>query len=388
MDRDWRRQLARSVRTGGELAEHLELSGEERRGLELAAHSGLPFRVTPYYLSLVDRRDPADPIRRQFVPLAREWEPGAGLRIDPLGEERHEVAPQLIRRYSDRALLLVSDRCATFCRHCTRRRRVGRGRLQTLDELEPALTWLEAHEEVVEVLVSGGDPLVASDLWLDALLGRLRRIEHLEVIRLGTRAPVTLPMRIDQSLCAVLRRHGPLFVATHFNHPREVTVEAVRACGALVEAGVPVVNQAVLLLGVNDCARTQAELGRALLRARVKPYYLMQCDAAEGTAHLRVPLRRGVGIMAALRGAVSGLAIPTYVLDLPGGAGKVELSPSALERREGEEVVFRGPRGQRVRYIDSVDEGERCLGCCCPPGGAEVGERVDWGGEIGTDQSS
>ncbi len=358
-ERDWRWQLSRSIRTVEELASRCSLTEGERKWFARTSEGALPFSVTPYYFGLIDLSDPLDPIRRQCIPTNAEHTKERGQLFDPLGEEKFEVAPHLVRRYPDRALLLVTDRCATYCRHCTRRRHVGRGGRPSIRELRPAFRWLEDHREVDEVLISGGDPLVADTDWVDRLLRELRRIGHLGVLRVGTRVPVTLPMRVDAALCDVLRRHQPVIVTTHFNHPREMTSRAREACERLVDAGIPVANQAVLLRGVNDSARLQAALGRALLRARVRPYYLMQTDSAQGTSHFRTSVESGLRIMAELRRVLSGLAVPTYVLDLPGGAGKVPLTSSAVEGREGDDVILRSPTGVLVRYhAPTEDVGE------------------------------
>lgn len=349
---DWAWQLGNLVETPDALIEGLPLSEEELRGIEEAEADGFRLRCTPYYRSLIDPDDPNDPIRIQCVPSLAESVSVPLDTPDPLAEEAHTVAPNLIQRYPDRVLLLATDRCATHCRHCTRRRRVGRGGLRSLDELEVAFRWIEDHSTVREVLFSGGDPLVASDIWIERILKRLRAISHLELIRGGTRVPVTLPQRVTPSLCEILGRFTPLYVTTHFNHPRELTREAVAACCALADAGIPLANQAVLLEGVNDSAEIQLELCRALLRARVRPYYVMQCDSVRGTGHLRVSVERGLAIMASLRGQLSGLGIPTYVLDLPGGGGKVVLSSKSLLQREGDYLLFVGPEGATTRYYD------------------------------------
>lgn len=389
MDEEWQDQLRRAIGSRDQLEERLELTADERRGLDLVASDArlLPLLVTPYYLSLIDPADAADPIRRQCVPSAREADRRPELDDDPLAEARYEVAPGLVRRYPDRALLIATTRCAAHCRHCTRRRLVGRGGLRSLSELEPALRWLEAHEEVREVLVSGGDPLIAPDGWIDALLGRIRSIGRIDVVRIGTRAPVTLPQRVTAGLCRVLRRWAPLYVVTHFNHPRELTPEARAACEALADAGVPLANQAVLLRGVNDCSRVQIELCRALLRARVRPYYLMQCDAVQGTAHLRTSVRRGVAIAETVRASISGLGVPTYVLDLPGGAGKVPLRPGACGERRGGALVFTGPGGELVRYEHGDDDGP-CADCLCRPardGPSKPKDLIELGSHRGLD---
>jgi len=352
---DWSSQVRRSARTADRLAAVLSLSDDELRGIDAARANGFPALVPPHYLSLIDPDDPADPMRIQCIPSVRETVAAPLELDDSLAEERHTVAPDLVRRYPDRVLLLATDRCSIHCRHCTRRRRVGRSGPRAVPSLEPTFRWIEDHRDVREVLVSGGDPLVAPDRWIEAVLRRIRRIGHVELIRVGSRVPVTMPRRVTPSLCRILRRAAPLFLTTHFNHPRELSPAAVAACDALADAGIPVVNQAVLLRGVNDGAGVQAELSRALLRARVRPYYLMQCDAVTGTSHLRVPVRRGLEIMEALRRTTTGLGIPAYVLDLPGGAGKVVLDRSSMIRREGDALVLRSPGGGEVRYPDPLD---------------------------------
>jgi lysine 2,3-aminomutase len=369
VNEDWKWQVGHAITSGVELGQRLRLSPSEQEGVAWAEGQGLPLRITPYYFSLIDGDDGDDPIRLQCVPRAEERVAGSLEYDDPLAEETHEVAPFLVRRYPDRALLLATDTCATYCRHCTRRRRVGQGGPRPLAELEPAFRWLEQHPEVKEVLLSGGDPLLASSQWLTGVLSALRRLPHVELIRLGTRVPVTLPQRVDRELVELLRRHGPLYVMTHFNHPREVTDVARQACEALADGGIPLANQTVLLRRVNDCATTLAELSRALLRARVRPYYVMQCDAVRGIGHLRVPIARGQRIMASLRGRLSGLGLPTYVLDLPGGWGKVPLIESAVVARAGDRVILRGSRGREVSYCDAGEDPscERCRAdyrCC------------------------
>lgn len=355
---DWRWQMENAIRSEAALSERLELTEGERCGLRIAADQGPPLLITPYYFGLIDGDDRRDPIRAQCVPRAGEGVLSSALVADPLAEVKHRVAPALVRRYPDRALFLVTDRCATNCRHCTRRRRIGQRRPRSIEELEPALQWLEQHHDVREVLISGGDPLVASDDWVGMILERIRSIPSLEIIRIGTRTPVTLPQRITPRLCEILRSLGPLYVMTHFNHPREVTERSMEACALLADSGIPLANQAVLLRGVNDSAEVQSELGRRLLQARVRPYYLMQCDAVRGTAHFRTNISRGLQIMATLRERLTGLAIPTFVLDLPGGAGKVPLTPEYLVERRGERVLFRGLAGEIVEYEDREDHSD------------------------------
>ncbi len=354
---DWRWQLRHAVGSVDELARALPLTEGELEGARRAADQGLPLRITPYYLSLVDRDDPACPIRRQCVPDAREAETVAGDLADPLGEEAHEVAPHLVQRYPDRVLLLATDQCAVYCRFCTRSRIVGGGDGPVpLASLGPALDWLRAHPEVRDVILSGGDPLAMATDRLVRVVGAIRGVPTVETIRLATRVPVTLPMRVTPELLRALRPHHPLWVMTHFNHPAELTPEAVAACERMADAGFPVMNQTVLLAGVNDDAAILESLFRGLVRARVRPYYLLQADPVRGTGHLRTPLARGVAIMERLQGRLSGIALPRLICDTPGGRGKVPLGPDYVVGRKSAGGVttttLRTFRGESVDYVD------------------------------------
>lgn len=354
---DWRWQLRNAVTTTAGLAETLTLTASEREGAERAEAAGFPISVTPYYLSLADRDDAACPIRRQVVPLAAEGVTAHGDMRDPLGEEAHEVAPELVQRYPDRALLLVSDRCSVYCRFCTRSRMVGAGGgARSLTRLEPALAYLRSHPEVTDVIISGGDPLVMSTQRLVAIVAAVRAIPSVETIRLATRVPVTLPQRITDELLHALRPYHPLWVMTHFNHPKELSDASKRACQMLADAGFPVMNQTVLLKGINDDAAVLTQLFRGLVRQRVRPYYLLQMDPVVGTSHLRTPVNRGREIMDQLQGRLSGIALPKFIVDTPGGFGKVPAGPNyVLAERDGV-TTFRSPRGVAVDYVDPVDE--------------------------------
>lgn len=353
---DWRWQVRNAVVDLDGLERALVLTPSEREGARRALQGGFPLAITPYYLGLCDREDPSCPIRLQCVPRAEEAVEVPGDLRDPLGEEAHEVAPHLIRRYPDRALLIATDRCSVYCRFCTRSRMVGQsGGSRSLDALGPAFAYLEAHPEVQDVIVSGGDPLVASDARVQAILERLARIESVLTVRVATRTPVTLPMRIDESLCRALRAHPSVWVMTHFNHPKELTPLAREACARLVDAGLPVMNQTVLLRGVNDRAETLAALFRGLIRARVRPYYLLQADPVRGTSHLRTPIATGERIMAELQGRLSGIALPKLIVDTPGGHGKVPHGPSWVVARRPGVTTFRTFRGELVDYVDPPD---------------------------------
>jgi lysine 2,3-aminomutase len=352
-DLTWTDELRRSITSAAELADRLCLTDDERQGALRAERAGLPIGITPYYLSLADPHDPACPIRRQCVPHLAEEREVPGDMVDPLGEKAHEVASDLVCRYPDRALLLVSDRCSVYCRFCTRSRMVGAGGgARTLEQLAPAFQWLAEHPEVRDVIVSGGDPLVMSTDRLARVLERLRLIPSVETIRLATRTPVTLPSRITGELVEALRVYHPIWVMTHFNHPKELTVRAREACLRLVDAGFPVMNQTVLLRGVNDDKDTLEALFRGLVRWRVRPYYLLQADPVRGTGHLRTPIETGLRLMEALQGRLSGIALPKLIVDTPGGLGKVPISPDYVVRRSPGKTVLRTFRGVEVAYVD------------------------------------
>ncbi len=350
---DWRWQARHASLDLAGLERALALTDDEREGTRRALEDGFPLSITPYYLSLCDPHDPACPIRLQCVPRAAEAVEVPGDMRDPLGEEDHEVAPHLVRRYPDRALLLATDRCSVYCRFCTRSRMVGQGggsRSRAL--LEPAFAYLETHPEVQDVIVSGGDPLVATTDRIRSILERLATIESILTVRVATRTPVTLPMRIDDELCRALRAHPSVWVMTHFNHPKELTDRSRAACARLVDHGLPVMNQSVLLRGVNDDAETLEALFRGLVRARVRPYYLLQADPVRGTGHLRTPIATGEQIMSRLQGRLSGIALPKLIVDTPGGRGKVPHGPSWVVRRRPGVTTFRTFRGEEVDYVD------------------------------------
>ncbi|MBX3228307.1 MAG: KamA family radical SAM protein [Labilithrix sp.] len=350
---DWHAQLRDSIRSADELARVLDLTPGELEGARRAESQGLPVAITPYYLALCDRHDPRCPIRLQCVPQALESVEVAGDMVDPLGEVAHEVAPHLVQRYPDRVLLLATDRCAVYCRFCTRSRIVGDGGGPApLERLEPAFAYVAAHTEVRDVIVSGGDPLAMATDRLERLVARVRAIPNVETIRLATRVPVTLPMRVTNELVSALRPHHPIWVMTHFNHPKELTPEAIAACTRLADAGFPVMNQSVLLAGVNDDAAVLEALFRGLVRARVRPYYLLQADPVRGTGHLRTPLDRGIAIMAALQGRLTGIALPKLICDTPGGRGKVPIGPDYVVARAPGRTLLRTFRGEEIAYLD------------------------------------
>jgi lysine 2,3-aminomutase len=350
---DWQWQMRHAVTDADALAHALRLTPRELEGCRRAERAGLPLSITPYYLSLCDKEDPACAVRMQCVPDAREAITGEGDLEDPLGEVAHEVAPHLVQRYPDRALLLATDRCSVYCRFCTRSRMVGDGGgARSLDVLAPAFAYLSAHPEVRDVIVSGGDPLTLSTARLVSLISAIRAVPSVETVRLATRVPVTLPMRVTRELVDALRPFHPLWIMTHFNHPKELTREAQAACTRLADAGFPVMNQSVLLRGVNDDAATLEALFRGLVRCRVRPYYLLQADPVRGTSHLRTPLQRGIDLMAELQGRLTGIALPKLVCDTPGGHGKVPLLPDYVVARRPGRTTLRTFRGEEIEYID------------------------------------
>jgi lysine 2,3-aminomutase len=361
--RDWRWQHRNALRSVEALSRLVRLTEDERRGLALAEGASR-VAVTPYYASLVDPDEPSCPVRMQAIPSAAEASRAPGDLRDPIGEEPHRPVAAIVHKYPDRALFLAVDRFAVYCRHCTRRRLTmddGRdGERFDREAVAAGIRYVRDHREIRDVIVSGGDPLVLSDARLEEILSGLRAIPHVQILRVATRAPVTNPMRVTPALAALLRRHAPLFVVTHFNHPKECTGEAREACERLVDHGVPVENQTVLLRQVNSSARILTDLNERLLTFRVRPYYLHQGDLAEGTAHLRTPLETGVAILEAMRGRTSGLAIPHLAVDLPDGGGKVTLSPRYHLGREEGGHVLRSHGGGRHLYPDPPDADVSC----------------------------
>jgi len=346
---DWRWQLGHMLTSADELETAVTLSPAERAGLAASAQL---FRVgiTPYYASLMDPVHASCPIRMQAIPRAAEADIRPEELRDPLGEDTHNPAPSVVHKYPDRVLFLVVDRCGIYCRHCNRRRLVGGDEPPTTAELEAGLEYIAKTPRIRDVLLSGGDPLLLSTRRLGHLLGRLRAIPHVETIRIGTRLPVVCPMRIDDELCAMLRRHHPLFINTHFNHVKELTPEARAGCERLVDAGIPVGNQTVLLRGINSSVRALRALMRGLLRSRVRPYYLFQGDTVLGTDHLRTPVEAAQELYKGLRGWMNGMAVPMLVLDAPGGGGKVPIVPSYIEELTDDHVTVSTYRGARIVY--------------------------------------
>jgi lysine 2,3-aminomutase len=349
---DWTWQMRHRIRDAEALSRWIQPTQDERRAIE-ALSDRFHFVITPYYAALMDSADPACPIRRQVVPRLAELADPIGL-ADPLDEVAHSPVKNVIRVYPDRIAFCVNNECALYCRFCLRKRMVGEPEWAMKQrELKQGLEWIRNNPEIRDVLLTGGDPLVYSDERLAWLLSELRAIPHVEIVRIGTRLPVTLPFRVTDSLCRVLERHHPIWLNTHFNHPRELTPEAAQACDRLTRAGIPVGNQSVLLRGINDDPATMKALCEGLVRMRVRPYYCYQAQRLEGTAEFRVPIERGIEIFEALRGRTSGFAIPLYVLDTP--HGKVPLNRSHVLYREGDEVIVESWDGRRWRELNPLD---------------------------------
>jgi len=347
---DWSWQLRNRIQTLEQLEKRLSLSGEERAGTILAGKK-LALGITPHFFSLIDPQDPDCPIRRQVVPRIEEASRAPDEMVDPCGEDSHMPVPGLVHRYPDRVLLLVTDRCASYCRYCTRSRVVsGAGEQELTVDLEGAFRYLENHPEVRDVLLSGGDPLLLSDAKLNAILTRLRSISSIEFIRIGTRIPIFLPQRITPELVAMLKQHHPLWMSIHSNHPKELSYEVREALGRLADAGIPLGNQSVLLKGVNDRSETLKDLFHKLLLCRVRPYYLYQCDLITGSAHLRTTIREGQEIMEQLRGYTTGYAVPTYVVDGPGGGGKIPIGPGYIVGMADDRVILKNYKGDVYEY--------------------------------------
>jgi lysine 2,3-aminomutase len=351
---DWRWQLRNRVKDLPTLERLFTLSEYEREAI--SAHTGpLPSSVSPYYASLVHPVDADQPLRRTVVMVSKENEISPFEAADPLDEDGDSPVPGLVHRYPDRVLFLVTGFCAVYCRYCTRSRMVGNqgGEYRfSLTQWENALAYITAHSEIRDVLLSGGDPLTLADEKLDWLLSKLRKIPHVEFIRIGTKVPAVLPQRITAGLIRTLRRYHPLWMSIHFSHPDELTPEVAQACGKLADAGIPLGSQTVLLKGVNDNVETMKRLFQGLLKIRVKPYYLYQCDPVAGTSHFRTTVEKGLEIISGLRGYTTGYAVPTFVIDAPGGGGKVPLLPDNVAGRDGDYILLKNYKGDIYRYPD------------------------------------
>jgi lysine 2,3-aminomutase len=348
--KDWKWQFRNRIVSVDQLSQLVRLSSEEQAQIRTVARR-YPLSITPYYLSLINPDDPEDPVRKQAIPCIQEISMSTLGLEDPLGEKEDSVVPGLVHRYPDRVLMVLTDICPMLCRHCTRKREWRHGGwVRTESEIEAMLGYLRQHTEVRDVILSGGDPLTLSTSHLEAIISRIRAIKHIEIIRIGTRFPVVLPQRIDAELCDMLSKHGPIWLNTHFNHPREITEESAAACDRLLRAGVPVNNQTVLLRGINDSVEIQTKLCQGLLKAKVRPYYLFQCDEVQGTEHLRTSVEVGIKIIEGMRGHTSGLAVPNFVVDLVQGGGKVPLQPNYVLSMNEDELLLKNYEGKVFRY--------------------------------------
>ncbi|MFH0952741.1 MAG: KamA family radical SAM protein [Verrucomicrobiota bacterium] len=349
---DWRWQVRNVIRDLAGLERILRLTDGERNAI-LRHKGSLPVGVTPYYASLLDPDVPLQPLRRTMVPVLAEFERRRGETDDPLGEEQHSPVPGLIHTYPDKVLFLVTSHCATYCRYCTRARLVGGGQaLSNPRRWARAIEYIAETPAVRDVLISGGEPLLLSDGRLEWLLRRLRAVKHVELLRISTKVPACLPQRVTPSLVRLFRRHHPLWLSVHFTHPDELTPEAEKACCRLADGGIPMCSQTVLLKGVNDDTDTIKRLMLGLLRVRVKPYYLHQCDAITGSAHFRTPVRKGLEIIRSLHGFTTGYAVPQFMIDAPGGGGKVPVTPEYVVGRKGGRLLLRGFQGKVFSYND------------------------------------
>ncbi len=349
---NWHWQLRNSVTTIQQLSRFIDLSDNEIRP-EQSIHDTLPIRITPYYLSLIDKYSADQPIRKSVIPVIDEFMVSSGEASDPLSEQHDSPVPNIVHRYPDRVLFLVTGFCSTYCRYCTRSHMVAKDKCHIgVKAWEPGLQYIRQHKEIRDVLISGGDPLTMSDLNIEYLLSRLRAIEHVEIIRIGTKVPAVLPQRINRSLISVLRKYHPLFLSIHFTHPDEITPEVKEACERLANAGIPLGSQTVLLRDVNDSVTVMKKLMHELLKIRVRPYYLYQCDPILGSTHFRTPIVKGLEIIRGLRGHTSGYAVPQYVVDAPGGGGKIPLLPDYFKGREDDYVVLENYEGKTFRYPD------------------------------------
>ena len=357
---DWKWHLRNKIQTMEDLKKVVEISKEEEEGIAKCL-STLRMAITPYYLSLIDLDNPNDPVRAQSIPTIAELNWVEEDLEDPLSEDIDSPVPGLTHRYPDRALLLVTDQCAMYCRHCTRRRFAGTNDAALpMSQIEDAIAYIAKTPVIRDVLISGGDPLLLEDDKLEHIIKKLREIPHVQIVRLGSRLPVVLPQRITDDLCNMLKKYHPIWLNTHFTHPQEITPESSEACAKLANAGIPLGNQSVLLAGVNDCVHVMKELVQGLVKIRVRPYYIYQCDLSQGLLHFRTPVAKGIEIIESLRGQTSGYAVPTFVVDAPGGGGKIPVAPTYIISQGAHKVILRNFEGVITTYTEPVDYKETC----------------------------
>lgn len=347
---DWHWQISHRITDAQELSSWLPLSESEKADIMVVLKL-FRMAVTPYYLSLIDPQDPHDPIRMQCIPSIQETIACRNDLRDPLNEDGASPVPHIVHRYPDRVLLLVTMECSGYCRHCTRRRIVGEHERSITDaELDVAIDYIKSRKEIRDVLISGGDPLTMATSRLEKIIMRLREIDHVDVIRIGTRVPVVMPMRIDEELLSMLKKYQPIWINTHFNHPKEITEYSEKACRMIVDAGIPLGNQTVLLKGINDTTDTIKELMLKLVHNRIRPYYLYQCDLSKGISHFRTRVETGIRIIHELQGFISGFAIPKFVIDAPGGGGKIPISYNYVLSNSDREYILENYEGDKYTY--------------------------------------
>ena len=352
---NWHWQVQNRIETLEQLKKYIKLTTEEENGVKESLKT-LRMAITPYYLSLIDQSNPNCPVRKQAIPTHAETHHSAADLLDPLHEDGDSPAPGLTHRYPDRVLLLVTDMCSMYCRHCTRRRFAGQtDSSSSQDDISKAIDYIARTPQVRDVLLSGGDALMISDSRLESIISRLREIPHVEIIRIGTRTPVVCPQRITDDLVNMLKKYHPIWLNTHFNHPQEVTEESIAACERMANAGIPLGNQSVLLRGVNDCVPTMKKLVQQLVKMRVRPYYIYQCDLSMGLEHFRTPVSKGIEIIENLRGHTSGYAVPTFVVDAPGGGGKTPVMPNYVVSQGPHKVILRNFEGVITTYTEPDD---------------------------------
>ena len=363
---DWRWQVRNRITTLEQLKKVIDLTGEEAEGVEKCLQS-FRMAITPYYATLIDPRDRNCPVRKQAVPSALELHRAGSDMTDPLHEDVDSPVPGLTHRYPDRVLVLVTDQCSMYCRHCTRRRLAGvTDKASTREQIDGAIDYVRRTPQVRDVLLSGGDGLLIGDDFIEYILQQLQAIDHVEIIRFGSRTPVVMPQRITADLCRMLAKYHPIFLNTHFNHPKEITAESAAACARLADAGIPLGNQSVLLAGINDCPQTLKKLSHELLKIRIRPYYLYQCDLSQGIEHFRTSVGAGIEAIENLRGHTTGLGVPTFIVDAPGGGGKIPVMPQYLISQSPNRVVLRNFEGGVYTYTEPqrhVDPDKPCSVC-------------------------
>lgn len=357
---DWKWQVRNRIETLEDLEKYIKLTDSEREGIKKSLET-IRMGITPYYLSKMDPEDPRCPIRMQAVPSIKETHISAADQLDPLHEDSDSPVPGITHRYPDRVLFLVTDMCSMYCRHCTRRRFAGHtDQAVSMDRIEKGIEYIRNTPEVRDVLLSGGDALLLDDDRLEYIIKKLREIDHVEIIRIGSRTPVVMPQRITPELCNMLKKYHPIWLNTHFNHSKEVTPESIKACNMLADAGIPLGNQSVLLRGINDCVHVMKKLVHDLVKMRVRPYYIYQCDLSMGLEHFRTTVSKGIEIIEGLRGHTSGYAVPTFVVDAPGGGGKIPVMPNYLISESPEKVILRNFEGVITTYTQPTDYKSDC----------------------------